>query len=75
MLNNITGVSTSTKGLYTFELDGQPAAAYMHVPDSTTDISYNVSVFSVSDLEHTQHEVVMSVEPGAIALFDYAIYT
>jgi hypothetical protein len=73
LLNNITGVTT--KAQYDFTLDGQPQPPYTHIPDSTTNISYNVPVLSVSGLANTQHEVVMSIEPVAIALFDYAIYT
>jgi hypothetical protein len=39
------------------------------------DVAYNVSVLAVSGLVNIEHKVVMTVQPGALALFDYAIYT
>jgi hypothetical protein len=71
VVNNVPDVDTRES--YYFTLDGQHNSSYVHPSDSTTDISYNVSVYSVSGLANTQHEVVMITE--ALALFDYAIYT
>jgi hypothetical protein len=74
VVNNITGVVDTSENYY-FTLDGKPQQSYIHQANSTTNISYNVSVLSVSGLANIQHELVMSIEPVALALFDYAIYT
>jgi uncharacterized membrane protein len=71
--NVIPGVTTTAS--YSFTLDGQDQAPYMHSHDSSTTVAYNVPVLAVSGLAHTQHHVVVTVQPIALALFDYAIFT
>ncbi|KZT68205.1 hypothetical protein DAEQUDRAFT_712398 [Daedalea quercina L-15889] len=62
-----------------FNLDGAPVGTYMHQPDESSDVySYNVTVYSNTDLANTQHTLVMWAVQGSgpsLLLFDWAEYT
>ena len=63
----------------TFELDGSLAGTYSHVPDPDADrFEYNVTIFSASGLNNTNHILVVTDAQGSqlsLLLFDYAKYT
>ncbi|KAI0673886.1 hypothetical protein C8Q78DRAFT_658019 [Trametes maxima] len=69
---------TTTLTNLSFSLDdasaGQP---FIHIPDSSSDISYQVPVFTATNLANTKHTVKVSTGgPNAtLMLFDYMIYT
>lgn len=62
-----------------FELDSLPLATFEHVPELAQDrYLYNVLLFGTSELDNTEHTLVMSVihgESPSRLLFDYAVYT
>ena len=71
-------ISTTTLTNLSFVIDGAPVGPqFIHQPDSTTDILYNVSVFSHSGLSNTQHqfEIHAGGSNDSLLLFDYVIYT
>ena len=63
----------------TFELDGAPAGAYIHIPNQNdAQFIYNVNVFSQTDLDNKEHTLVMTAIQGAqpsYLLFDWVEYT
>ncbi|KAI0652610.1 hypothetical protein C8Q79DRAFT_110960 [Trametes meyenii] len=69
---------TTTLTNLSFTLDdtsaGQP---FIHTPDSSSDISYQVPVFTATNLANTKHTIKVSTGgPNAtLMLFDYMIYT
>lgn len=72
-------VPTSTE--CNFTIDGDHMGAFSYQPggaEAARDIQYNATVFSVSGLSNSQHELVISTS-GAPNMtyvnFDYAIYT
>jgi hypothetical protein len=72
--NHVPDVATVAN--YTFTLDGQSQSPYVHTPNDTSNVvAYNVSVLAVSGLPNTPHQVVMTLQPAALALFDSAVYT
>ncbi|PCH38115.1 hypothetical protein WOLCODRAFT_149072 [Wolfiporia cocos MD-104 SS10] len=74
-----TGLGVNTN--LTFILDGHPSGTYRHIANPNgPDFEYNVTVFSSQNLAESQHTLVVSTvgqgEPdGALALFDWAMYT
>lgn len=60
-----------------FALDGQPAGVYTFVPEAAASSTYiyNVSVYTVTGLQNTNHTLTMSPVDGSAILFDSAIYT
>jgi hypothetical protein len=40
-----------------------------------TDLAYNVPVYTNTALTNTKHQLVVSLYPQSVMLFDYAIYT
>lgn len=70
-----------------FFLDGQPRGEFQHIPqaivngtptvNSPVDQKFisNFPVFSASDLDNTNHTVVVNVGIDSVFLFDYAVYT
>jgi hypothetical protein len=77
ILNSVHNVAT--EAYYTFSLDGGPNVSYIHNADSSSDILYNVQVFSVSGLANVPHthDIVpfMYKARRSLMLFDYAEYT
>ncbi|KAI0333967.1 hypothetical protein GY45DRAFT_136296 [Cubamyces sp. BRFM 1775] len=73
--NTVPGVGSYTN--LSFSLDGYYAGQYVHIPDSTQDIFYNVSVFAIANLANAAHVLTISLQGEKIAhvLFDYLIYT
>ena len=62
----------------TFFLDEQYVGQFVHEPDNTSDIQYNVLVFNQTNLSSDRTHSFRSVTNGptaALILFDYAIYT
>ena len=63
------------------ELDGKPAGKFQHSAQQATDsepYGYNVTIYSHSELENTQHTLIMSAMPDegqSLFLFDWAEYT
>ncbi|KAI0333968.1 hypothetical protein GY45DRAFT_136830 [Cubamyces sp. BRFM 1775] len=60
-----------------FSMDGVYAGQFIHIPDSTSTVLYNMSIFSASDLANTAHILTISVqgENASHVLFDYLVYT
>ena len=77
--NTVKGGSTTTFTNLTFHLDGELVGNFTHSPISSAPIiEYDVTVYSNSSLEHTQHTLdIMSASDTAdsLILFDYIVYT
>ncbi|KAL1951064.1 hypothetical protein VTO73DRAFT_213 [Trametes versicolor] len=69
--------STTTLTNLSFTLDGEPVGSYLHAPDTSTDILYNVSVYSSTGLANGPH--TLEIRPtgpfNSLILFDYITYT
>jgi hypothetical protein len=75
--NTVPGAGSSTVNL-TFTLDGQSDGTFLHQPDGTQNIIYNVPVYARTSLDNKPHTLVMSPVAGinsSLVLFDYAVYT
>lgn len=66
----------------TIQLDGEVVGHYLHIPDNTLDVAYNVPIYANPSIQNGQHSVVVSMAAGStddkdhsLLLFDYAIYT
>ncbi|KAI0652612.1 hypothetical protein C8Q79DRAFT_938586 [Trametes meyenii] len=68
---------TTTLTNLTFTLDGELVGHYVHSPDSSSDILYNVLVYSNASLMNTQHTIEMRPTGpfSSLILFDYIAYT
>jgi hypothetical protein len=70
---------TYTGAYYNFSLDGGSNVSYIHTPDSSSTILYNVQVFTTSGLANVPHKLVIApfMYNNEITLmdFDYAEYT
>lgn len=68
---------TTTLTNLTFTLDGELVGSYLHAPDASTDILYNVSVYSNTSLTSGPH--TLEIQPtgpfSSLILFDYIAYT
>ncbi|KAI0778899.1 hypothetical protein BD413DRAFT_447284, partial [Trametes elegans] len=76
VVNSIPLVTTFTN--LTFILDGAHVGNYVHEPDGSSEILYDVPVYTNTTLPHTSHTLVISTGPGlnaSLVLFDYIIYT
>ncbi|CCM02805.1 uncharacterized protein FIBRA_04916 [Fibroporia radiculosa] len=75
--NYIEGVTTLTN--VSINLDGKDVDLYTHMPlEDTTEMYYNVSIYTNTDLANAMHTVVLmpTYEVNAsIILFDWAQYT
>jgi hypothetical protein len=71
--NLITDAITTAN--YTFTIDGENQKSFSHTPNTTDAPAYNVTVLAVGGLANTQHQVVMTVQPINLVLFDRVIYT
>ncbi|KAJ7634704.1 hypothetical protein FB45DRAFT_472363 [Roridomyces roridus] len=58
-----------------FTLDGAPVGTYTHVPDSSSDILYQVPVLSTQNLNNTPHTLIAETAGNSLFIFDFAIYT
>ena len=68
---------TTTTANMTFTIDGAILGNYTHTAGQSGDILYNQLVFSNTELEHSQHTLIISSEGEnhSFILFDYVIYT
>ena len=75
LANQIPRTTTFTN--LTFHIDGALAGQFNHLPDSSTDILYNVPVFAHTGLSYTSHEfeIHMGGSGHSLLLFDYVVYT
>ncbi|KAI0658442.1 hypothetical protein C8Q70DRAFT_195781 [Cubamyces menziesii] len=60
-----------------FNIDGVDVGQFVHIPDSTSTVLYNVSVFAAAGLANAAHILTISVqgENASHILFDYLVYT
>ncbi|KAH9897649.1 hypothetical protein C8Q73DRAFT_365518 [Cubamyces lactineus] len=77
ILPNTVPSNAPTLTNLSFSLDGVYAGQFVHIPDSTSTVLYNVSIFAASDLANTAHVLTVSVqgENASHVLFDYLVYT
>ncbi|KAF8333291.1 hypothetical protein F5887DRAFT_922113 [Amanita rubescens] len=80
LANNVNnGTSFLATAQCNFTLDGNDMGTFSHQPNASTNaLQYNASVFSVTNLQNSPHELVISANPNSNAsyiTFDYAIYT
>ena len=70
-------VWTTTYTNISFTIDGQLMSIYSHEPDPTTNIYYQVPVFSQESLSNDAHtlEIRATGADASLVLFDYAAYT
>ena len=76
LANQIPATTTFTN--LTFYLDGGLVGNFIHEPDNSTGILYNVSVFSLPGLTNEPHEFEIRMGGGpkdSLILFDYVMYT
>ena len=75
LANKIIWTTTFTN--VTFHIDGEDSGIFTHWPDNTTNILYNVSMFSRTGLPNKAHqfEIRMGGETDSLLLFDYVVYT
>ncbi|KAI0333966.1 hypothetical protein GY45DRAFT_1270679, partial [Cubamyces sp. BRFM 1775] len=61
----------------TFSIDGVYRGQYISIPNESSEVLYNVSVFSATDLSHDVHNLTMNVvgNNASHVLFDYIVYT
>ncbi|EIW63894.1 uncharacterized protein TRAVEDRAFT_110984, partial [Trametes versicolor FP-101664 SS1] len=76
IIANTVGATTTLTNL-SFTLDGELVGSYLHAPDTSTDILYNVSVYSNTSLTNGPH--TLEIQPtgpfSSLILFDYIAYT
>ncbi|KAI0327694.1 hypothetical protein GY45DRAFT_1327351 [Cubamyces sp. BRFM 1775] len=68
---------TATLTNLTFFLDGERAGEFVHEPDGSSDVSYNVPVFTTAGLANVPHTLLIQMNAPNITnvLFDYIVYT
>ncbi|KAL7280372.1 hypothetical protein ACG7TL_005297 [Trametes sanguinea] len=73
--NSYGGIGTQTN--LSFSIDGTYMGQYIHLPDPSSTILYNVCVFSTSNLPNQTHTLEMRATGpnGSLILFDYIVYT
>jgi len=74
--NNVFNASTLTN--MTFFLDGNPAGSFLHLPTNGPEYEYNVTGFTQSNLENTEHQLIIQTAGTtntSLVLFDYVIYS
>ncbi|KAJ7468724.1 hypothetical protein FB451DRAFT_1039118 [Mycena latifolia] len=72
--NNIGGTIANTNLTFTLD-DTLLPDGYTHMSDSSSPISYNVSVFAAEGLKNVSHKLIARTGSPSLFLFDYAIYT
>ncbi|KAI0333969.1 hypothetical protein GY45DRAFT_1334484 [Cubamyces sp. BRFM 1775] len=77
VLPNTVPSLTATFSNLSFGLDGVDAGQFVHIPDSTSNILYNVSVFTAVNLANAPHVLTINVQGqnACHVLFDYLVYT
>ncbi|KIL67155.1 hypothetical protein M378DRAFT_9777 [Amanita muscaria Koide BX008] len=76
--SGVHGFGLTTYTLVNITLDGKNAGVFSHKPDTRSDPSYNVTIFSKSGLANTSHELVIGTNDYynySYINFDWAIYT
>ncbi|KAI9060633.1 hypothetical protein FKP32DRAFT_1577745, partial [Trametes sanguinea] len=75
IVNTIPEITTMTN--LSFSIDGTYMAQYIHNPDATSLVLYNVSVFSHTQLTNRTHLLEMRASglSESLILFDYIVYT
>ncbi|TFK79704.1 hypothetical protein K466DRAFT_465881, partial [Polyporus arcularius HHB13444] len=75
LANNILPTITFTN--ISFSLDGGYVGQFIHAPDDSSIMQYNVLVFHAPDLANAPHTLLMSASGDDISLilFDYILYT
>ncbi|KAH9897651.1 hypothetical protein C8Q73DRAFT_365563 [Cubamyces lactineus] len=60
-----------------FSIDGVYRGQFIHIPDSSTTVLYNVSVFAADNLENSLHTLSITVQGqnASHVMFDYLVYT
>ncbi|OSD04809.1 hypothetical protein PYCCODRAFT_1433148 [Trametes coccinea BRFM310] len=73
--NSYGAIGTQTN--LSFSIDGTYMGQYVHLPDPSSTILYNVCVFSTSTLPNQTHTLEMRATGpnGSLILFDYIVYT
>ncbi|RPD66812.1 hypothetical protein L226DRAFT_565597 [Lentinus tigrinus ALCF2SS1-7] len=68
---------TITFSNISFYLDGDYAGQFVHSPDDSSIMQYNVLVFHNSNLANAPHTLLMTASGASISLglFDYLVYT
>ncbi|KAI0658335.1 hypothetical protein C8Q70DRAFT_881279, partial [Cubamyces menziesii] len=68
---------TATLTNLTFFLDGERAGEFVHVPDGSSDVLYNVPVFTTTGLANAPHTLLIQMNTPNVTnvLFDYIAYT
>ncbi|KAF9022169.1 hypothetical protein BDZ89DRAFT_908005, partial [Hymenopellis radicata] len=58
-----------------FTVDGEHAGSFNHSPSDSTELEYNVLVYSATGLSQTTHSMVFGTSGYDVFInFDYAIY-
>jgi len=75
-LFNGTAITTNI----TFTIDGQLSdRTFTYIGDNSTDLIYNVAVYTNDSLKNAEHTLILEATPGSYAastvLFDYVEYT
>ncbi|KAI0658440.1 hypothetical protein C8Q70DRAFT_195615 [Cubamyces menziesii] len=73
--NTVPGAATFVN--LTFSIDGIYRGRYIFIPNESSEVLYNVSVFSATDLSQDVHNLTMNVvgNNASHVLFDYIVYT
>ncbi|KAI0333970.1 hypothetical protein GY45DRAFT_136827 [Cubamyces sp. BRFM 1775] len=60
-----------------FSIDNVYRGEFIHIPDSSTTVLYDVSVFAADNLTNTLHTLSMTVQGqnASHVMFDYLVYT
>ncbi|KAH9885395.1 hypothetical protein C8Q73DRAFT_622477, partial [Cubamyces lactineus] len=68
---------TATLTNLTFFLDGEHAGEFVHVPDGSSDVLYDVPVYTAAGLANVPHTLLiqMNIPNTTNVLFDYIVYT
>ncbi|KAJ8487593.1 hypothetical protein ONZ51_g4084 [Trametes cubensis] len=77
ILPNTVPSNAPTLTNLSFSIDGDYAGQFVHIPDSTSTVLYNVSIFASTNLANAAHVLTISVqgENASHVLFDYLVYT
>ena len=77
LITNQVDPDTASFTNLTFSIDNVLVGQYIRFPDNTTDILYQVPVFSHTGLENFPHvlEIRASGTSDSLTLFDYVLYT
>ncbi|TDL24130.1 hypothetical protein BD410DRAFT_719758 [Rickenella mellea] len=74
--NKVSGATTLTN--ITVVLDGKRVGSFVHTPDNTNTLKYNVLLYGSPSIPRNNHHVTLQLNGAtstSLLLFDYAIYT